>query len=142
MHVRPALAIPTAAFAACLALALNAAAQAPPPAVTKGASDLKRTVLQKFDVPGTNYETVIAIVEIVPNGTIGKHTHFGIDSGVLESGDVVLNVAGQPELAVKAGESWQIPPNTVHGGKAGPNGARIVNTYVVEKGKPLATPAP
>ena len=71
---------------------------------------------------------------------IGKHTHFGIDSGVLQVGDIVLNAEGRPEQIVKPGDSWQIPPNTVHWGKVGPNGAKIINTYVVEKGKPLATP--
>ena len=127
-------------FVACLGSA--AQAQTAPPAITQGANDIKRTILQKFDVPGSNYETVIALVEIVPNGVIGKHTHFGIDSGVLQSGDISLNAVGRPEQIVKAGDSWQIPPNTVHWGKAGPTGAKIINTYVVEKGKPLATPAP
>ena len=128
------------AVAACLGSA--AVAQTSPPTITQGATDIKRTILQKFDVPGSSYETVIALVEIVPNGVIGRHTHFGIDSGVLQSGNLVLNATGRAEFAVKAGESWQIPPNTVHWGKAGPSGATIVNTYVVEKGKPLATPAP
>lgn len=127
-------------IAVAAAVALPALAQTSPPTITQGASDIKRTVLQTFDVPGSNYETVIAVVEIVPNGVIGKHTHFGIDSGVLQAGDVVLNATGMPEMVVKVGGSWQIPPNTVHWGKAGPNGARIINTYVVEKGKPLATP--
>jgi quercetin dioxygenase-like cupin family protein len=115
-------------------------AQTPPPAITQGASGIKRTILQKFDVPGSNYETVIAVVEIASNGVVAKHTHFGVDSGVLQSGELFLTVEGKPEQAVKAGDSWQIPPNTVHWGKAGPDGAKIINTYVVEKGKPLATP--
>lgn len=131
-----------AAVALAVCLVATAGAQTSPPAVTQGASDIKRTILQKFDVPGANYETIIALVEIVPNGIIGRHTHFGIDSGVLQSGDIVLNATGKPEMTMKAGDSWQVPPNTVHWGKAGPNGAKIVNTYVVEKGKPLATPAP
>lgn len=130
------------AVALVLCLGSTAVAQTSPPAVTQGASDIKRTVLQKFDVPESNYETVIALVEIVPNGVIGKHTHFGIDSGVLQSGDIVLNAAGKPEQIVKPGDSWQVPPNTVHWAKAGPDGAKIINTYVVEKGKPLATPVP
>lgn len=131
-----------AAVALVICLGSTAVAQTSPPAVTQGASDIKRTVLQKFDVPESNYETVIALLEIVPDGVVGKHTHFGIDSGVLQSGDIVLNVAGKAEQIVKPGDSWQVPPNTVHWGKAGPNGAKIINTYVVEKGKPLATPAP
>lgn len=130
------------AVAVVCCIGTSAMAQTAPPAVTAGASDIKRTILQKFDVPGSNYETVIALVEIVPNGVIGKHTHFGVDSGVLQSGEIALSAVGMPELALKAGESWQIPPNTVHWGKVGASGAKIVNTYVVEKGKPLATPAP
>ena len=127
------------ALVACLGSAL-VKAQAPPPAVTQGASDIKRTILQRFDVPGSNYETVIALVEIAPNAAIGKHTHFGFDSGVLQSGDIVLNAEGRSEQVVKPGDSWQVPPKTIHWGKAGPNGAKLINTYVVEKGKPLATP--
>ena len=131
--------IAAVAFVACIGSAA-VEAQTAPPAVTQGASDIKRTILQRFDVPGSNYETVIALVEIAPNAAIGKHTHFGIDSGVLQVGDIVLNAEGRPEQSVKPGDSWQIPPNTVHWGKVGPNGAKIINTYVVEKGKPLATP--
>src|SRR5215471_11672233 len=98
------------AFVACLGSAV-VQAQTPPP-ITQGASDIKRTILQKFDVPGSNYETVIALVEIAPNTAIGKHTHFGFDSGVLQSGDIVLNADGRSEQIVKPGDSWQIPPNT------------------------------
>ena len=129
--------------AVALIVCLGSGVQAQtPPAATQGASDIKRTVLQKFDVPGSNYETVIAFVEIAPNGVVGKHTHPGVDSGVLQSGQLSLTAEGRPEQVAKAGDSWQVPPNTVHWGKAGPEGAKIVNTYVVEKGKPLATPVP
>src|SRR5262245_37209519 len=136
--IRPA-GLAAVTFVACLG-STPVMAQTTPPAVTQGAGDIKRTVVQRFDVPGSNYETVIALVEIAPNAAIGKHTHPGVDSGVLQSGGIVLNAEGRSEQSVKPGDSWQIPPNTVHWGKAGPNGAKIVNTYVVEKGKPLATP--
>ena len=43
---------------------------------------------------------------------------------------------------LKAGDGVQIPPETAHaGGKPGDAKTRILITYVVEKGKPLATPA-
>jgi quercetin dioxygenase-like cupin family protein len=112
-----------------------------PPAVTQGASNVKRTPLQKFDVPGSNFETVIAMVEIVPNVAIGRHTHPGIESAYLLEGDIVLKVAGQPDKALKAGESWQIPVGVIHDATTGAQGAKVVVTYVVEKGKPLASPA-
>ena len=103
---------------------------------------IKRTILQKFDVPGTSYETVIGIAEIVANANIGRHTHFGPESGLVLEGELALMVDGQPAKTLKAGDSYQIPAGAIHDGKSGANGAKVVATYVVEKGKPLATPAP
>jgi quercetin dioxygenase-like cupin family protein len=105
-------------------------------------AQIKRTPLQKFEVPGPNYETVIGLAEVGPNASIGRHSHPGIEGGYLIEGDMTLIVDGQPPKAMKAGDSWQIPAGTIHDAKAGPNGAKVIATYVVEKGKPLATPAP
>jgi quercetin dioxygenase-like cupin family protein len=115
-------------------------AQQPPAAATQGASNIKRTPLQKFDVPGTNMETVMAAVDIVPNVMIGRHMHPGIESAYLLEGDVTLIVDGQPDKTLKAGESWQIAVGVPHDGKTGATGAKLIVTYVVEKGKPLAVP--
>jgi quercetin dioxygenase-like cupin family protein len=116
----------------------QAYAQQPPSATTT----IKRTPLQRFDVPGTSYETVIGIAEIVPNANIGRHTHFGVESGYMLEGELVLLVDGQPPRTLKAGDSYQIPAGAVHDGRSGPQGGKVIATYVVEKGKPLATPAP
>ena len=44
--------------------------------------------------------------------------------------------------AIKKGDGFQIPPETPHaGGKPGDAKTVILITYVVEKGKPLASPA-
>ena len=103
---------------------------------------IKRTLLQKFDVPGTNHETVIGIAEIAPNASIGRHTHPGPESGYVIEGDFVLSVEGQPDKPVQAGGSYQVPSGAVHDAKAGEKGGKVIATYVVEKGKPLASPAP
>jgi quercetin dioxygenase-like cupin family protein len=113
-------------------------AQQPPSATPT----IKRTPLQRFDVPGTGYETVIGIAEIVPSANIGRHTHFGPESGYMLEGELLLMVDGQPAKLLKAGESYQIPPGAIHDGKSGSQGAKVIATYVVEKGKALATPAP
>jgi quercetin dioxygenase-like cupin family protein len=55
---------------------------------------------------------------------------------------MTLLVEGQPPKEIKVGESYQIPPGAIHDAKTGPSGAKLIATYVVEKGKPLATPAP
>jgi quercetin dioxygenase-like cupin family protein len=43
---------------------------------------------------------------------------------------------------MKAGDSFYIPANIPHAARSGPNGAKVLATYIVEKGKPLASPAP
>ena len=103
---------------------------------------IKRTPLQKYDVPGTNYETVIGIAEIVPNLNIGRHTHPGPNSGYMLEGEMVLLVNGQPEKTVRVGESYQVPSGAIHDARTGPQGAKVIATYVVEKGKALASPTP
>ena len=116
-------------------------AQQPAPAITQGASNIKRTPVQTFDVPGTNMQTVVAIAEIVPNVNIGRHSHPGIEAAYVLEGEIVIMIDGQPDKAVKVGESWQVALGAIHDGKTGAKGAKVIVTYVVEKGKPLATPA-
>ena len=130
------------AAVAVLAPVNIATAQQQLPAATQQSATIKRTPLQKFDVPGTNHETVIGMAEIVPNVNIGRHTHPGPESGYMVEGELVLYVEGQPEKTVTAGQSYQVPPGAIHDAKSGPNGAKVLATYVVEKGKPLASPAP
>ena len=120
---------------------VNFASAQQPPAMTQQTQNIKRTPLQKFDVPGTNFETVIGIAEIVPNVSIGRHTHPGPESGYMLEGEMVLMVQGQPDKTVRMGESYQVPSGAIHDAKTGPRGAKLIATYVVERGKPLASPA-
>ena len=112
-----------------------------PPALAQQPPPIKRTPLQKFDVPGTNYETVIGIAEIGPNVNVGRHPHPGPESGYVLEGDFSLLVEGQPPLALKAGDSYKVPSGAIHDARSGDKGAKVIATYVVEKGKPLASPA-
>lgn len=102
---------------------------------------IKRTILEKSDVPGTNYETVLGISEIPPNTDFASHTHPGTENSYVLDGEITLNVKGQPTRVVKAGEAILIPPGVPHSGRSGPNGAKILAAWVVEKDKPLASPA-
>jgi quercetin dioxygenase-like cupin family protein len=129
------------ALGALATILIVGTAASQPPAMTQQTQTVKRTPLQKFDVPGTAYETVIGIAEITPNAMIGRHTHPGPESGYMLDGEMVLMIDGQPEKTLRAGDSYQIPAGAVHDGKSGPKGAKVIATYVVEKGKPLASPA-
>jgi quercetin dioxygenase-like cupin family protein len=115
-------------------------AQQPAPATP--ASNIKRTMLQKVDVPGTNYETVTAIAEIAPGASSGRHTHPGPETGYVIEGEFTLLIDGQPPKSLKAGDSYQIPASAVHDVKSGDKGMKVMAVYMVEKGKPLASPAP
>lgn len=89
-----------------------------------------------------SYVTIIAEVTIEPGVTVARHTHPGIESDYLVEGGIDLPVQGQPTRTLKPGDGFQVPPETPHAGA--PNGDKktmIVSTYVVEKGKPLASPA-
>jgi quercetin dioxygenase-like cupin family protein len=130
----------------CVAVAALAsinpvAAQQSLPAATSQTQSIKRIPLQRFDVPGTEFETVIGIAEIAPNVSIGRHTHPGPESGYLIEGGFELLIDGEPPRQLKAGESYKVPPRTIHDAKTGPNGAKVIATYVVEKGQPLASAA-
>ena len=91
-------------------------------------------------MPGTNYETVLGIAEIAPNADFASHAHPGTESAYVIEGSITHIVKAQPMREAKAGDSILIPAGAPHRGRAGPNGAKIVSTWVVEKGKPLASP--
>jgi hypothetical protein len=51
-------------------------------------------------------------------------------------------VAQQAEKTLKAGDSYTNPAAVPHIAKAGPQGVKLIATFVVEKDKPLATATP
>src|ERR1700760_10970 len=112
------------------------------PAVAQQPEPVKRTVLQKNDFPGDKMTTLLVVIEIAPNFVVAKHTHPGIETGLVQDGQVTLTYDGQPEKTVKAGESYTKPAGVPHIAKAGPQGVKLIATFVVDKDKPLAAPAP
>src|ERR1700733_10165113 len=112
----------------CLALlafgfAGGLSAQAPAPTI-------KRTVLQKADVPsGAAYEVVLGMAELPAGASIGKHSHPGVEQGTVIEGEITLMVDGQPEKTYKPGESWQIALGVAHDAKGGSTGAKVIVAY-------------
>jgi quercetin dioxygenase-like cupin family protein len=89
------------------------------------------------------YVTLVVEVNIDAGTFVPRHTHPGIESGYVVTGNIELPIQGQPTRMLKAGDGFQVPVETPHAGvKNGPAKTVVVSTYVVEKGKPLATPAP
>ena len=120
----------------CFTLVAGLEAQAPTPPI-------KRTILQKTDVPGsTTHEVVLVLAEVSGGANVGRHTHPGPEIGTVVEGELVLLVEGQPEKTIKAGESFQVAGGVVHDAKAaGGKPAKIIVVYTAKKGEPLASPA-
>ena len=107
------------------------------------ASGLSRTLVGKADVSVPGREAVIARVEVAPGAKAGRHTHPGDEISYVMEGETLVLVDGQPPRRVKAGESFVIPAGVVHDAHNDGNApVKLVGVYVVEKGKPLASPAP
>jgi quercetin dioxygenase-like cupin family protein len=107
------------------------------------ASGLTRTMVGRADVSVPGREAVVARVEVAPGARAGRHTHPGDEISYVMEGEAEVLVDGQPPRIVKAGESFVIPAGVVHDAhNASDKPIRLVGVYVVEKGKPLATPAP
>ena len=81
--------------------------------------------------------------EFNPGAGTPKHTHPGEEVGYILEGTVVMELEGKPPVTLKAGDVFFIPAGQVHAAKnAGTTPAKVLSTYIVEKGKPLATPVP
>lgn len=107
------------------------------------ASGLSRTMVGKADVSVPGREAVVAKVEVAPGARAGRHTHPGDEISYISEGEVDLLIDGQPPRSLKAGESFVVPAGVIHDAHNASNGTvKLIGVYVVEKGKPLATPAP
>src|SRR5262245_40899018 len=121
------------------AMVLSLHAQTQPSPVQP--SPIKRTILQRADVPGTNLEIIYATVEIAAGFKAGRHNHPGVVLANVVEGDFWLHVDGEPERTLRAGESLTIPDRAIHNEGATDKPIKLNAVYVVEKGKPLASPA-
>lgn len=98
-----------------------------------------RVELQRHDLSTPGRETVQVRAEFSPGGMVGKHTHPGEEVAYVLEGTIELEVEGKSRT-LKAGDSFFVPAGTVHAAKnGGSTAAKVLATYIVEKGKPLAT---
>ncbi|HXJ42228.1 MAG TPA: cupin domain-containing protein [Bryobacteraceae bacterium] len=104
---------------------------------------IQRTVVARQDVSVPNHEAVIASVTIAPGASSGRHTHPGEEISYIIEGEMEVLVEGQPTKRLKAGEGFVIPSGAKHDAhNVGTVPVKLAGIYYVEKGKPLATPAP
>jgi quercetin dioxygenase-like cupin family protein len=103
------------------------------------AAGLHRTEIQRgaSSIPGR--EIVQVLTEIPVGVESGWHTHPGEEVGYILAGTVEM-IRETGTLILQAGDGFLIPPRTPHNARdVGPDTGRMLSTYIVETGQPLAT---
>lgn len=131
-----------ATCAICAVAGFAASAVAAEAQGNQAPSGLKRTILQKTEFPGDRYATLLVAVDIDADLAVARHTHPGVESTYVLEGGLELSVKGQPPRTVKAGDGFQVAAEVPHSARNGNKQTKLIITYVVEKDKPLASPAP
>ena len=110
-------------------------------AVASQTPTFTRTQLQDqpLSVPGRH--GVMVRSEFPAGVASGRHFHPGEELGYVLEGTLELTLDGQAPKMLKAGDVIFIPAGIVHNARnAGTGTAKVLATYVLEVGKPLATP--
>ena len=104
---------------------------------------IKRTDLQTHDLSIPGREVIQQMVELQPGAVVPRHTHPGEEVSVMLDGELLLEIAGKASTTLKAGQAFTVPKGAVHGVKStGSAPVKLLATYIVEKDKPLRSPAP
>jgi quercetin dioxygenase-like cupin family protein len=104
------------------------------------AGKLKRTELQRAASSISGREIVQTLTEIPAGVESGWHQHPGEEVGYIVAGTVEMRIEGRDTLTLHAGEGFLIPPRTPHNAlDLGPETGRMLSTYIVEAGEPIAT---
>jgi quercetin dioxygenase-like cupin family protein len=133
---------PNLATMLALGLAMNLASWMIVPVIAQQPT-VQRKVLLTQDLPIPGYQAVMAAVEIPVGGREGRHTHPGAVFVFVQEGSISVDHEGRANTAYKAGDSIYIEAGKIHEGiNVGTVPVKLTATFVVEKGKPLTTPAP
>lgn len=111
-----------------------------PPRRDELAGKLMRREVQRAPISIPGREIVQVETEIPPGVESGWHIHPGEEVGYIVAGEVEMRVEGRPNVVLRAGEGFLIPPRTPHNARdLGPETGRMLSTYIVETGQPLST---
>jgi len=120
------------AFIACVTAAAAAAVpQAPAP---------NPPVMVREEVPQDSGPQDVHVLtrEFPVGGSSGWHVHPGVEIGYVLEGETEMRTAGGEPRIYRAGQIFTIPRGTVHNGvNVGQTPARLVITYVTDRGKEL-----
>ena len=104
------------------------------------AGKLSRREVQRSPLSIPNRE-MVQLETLIPAGAeSGWHVHPGEEVGYIIAGEVEMRVQGRATVVLRAGDGFLIPPRTPHNARdLGPETGRMLSTYIVETGQPIAT---
>jgi quercetin dioxygenase-like cupin family protein len=101
---------------------------------------LKRTEIQHVSSSIPGRDIVQVLTEIPVNVSSGWHHHPGEEVGYIVAGTVQMERKDRSTQTLNAGDGFLIPPNVPHNATdLGPETGRMLSTYIVEAGQPIAT---
>ena len=97
-----------------------------------------RQELKREDVPGTNMEVVISVVETAPGEMISRHIHHGEEGFYVLQG-ATLETADGKQIKLAPGATLINHRDVPHGGLkvVGDTSLKYLAVHVVDKGAPL-----
>ena len=103
------------------------------------AGKLERSEVQRATSSISGRE-IVQVLTVIPVGVeSGWHVHPGEEVGYILSGTVQMEIRDRPTLTLNTGDGFTIPPGTPHNAlDLGPDAGRMLSTYIVEIGRPLA----
>jgi len=122
-------------LAACLSLVLLTAAAV--------AQDSTRRIISRTDIQGTNLEMVLMETLLPPGAASPRHTHPGDEAYYIVEGGTI-QMPGKEPVSREPGNSGINKRDVPHAGYTviGDKTIKMINVYVVDKGKPIQIPAP
>lgn len=101
---------------------------------------LRRTEIQHVSSSIPGRDIVQVLTEIPVDVSSGWHHHPGEEVGYIVAGKVRMERADAATRILVAGDGFLIPPGVAHNATdLGPGTGRMLSTYIVETGKPIAT---
>jgi len=84
---------------------------------------------------------MVQVETLIPVGVeSGWHVHPGEEVGYIIAGQVEMRVQGRATVLLNPGDGFLISPRTPHNARdLGPETGRMLSTYIVETGQPIAT---
>lgn len=124
--------------------AATALGQTPAPAAPQAAGFSARPILVSPISGVDGKELVLLAVTLDPGSSSPPHTHPGDCYGSVIEGAIELRIAGQAARRVAAGEAYANPnPGVPHQfTNVGSTPVRLINTLVLDKGKPRTVTLP